>query len=95
MGKPHVVIAVANIYDTAREYDTLRVSFFVSSATVKGNLIVEVPKGIYDANGILDIARDKLRYFAGSLADATVSFALTDSQISRLRKDYQPDPLRR
>lgn len=95
MGSRHVLIAVANIYDTANEHSMLGVSFFVASEKVKGNLLVGVPKSVYTGNGILDVARDQLRLFAGSLADATVSFAMTEDQIRRSRKDYQPDPLRR
>ncbi|ACL58356.1 hypothetical protein [Methylobacterium nodulans] len=70
------------------------VSFCVSGHDVTGRLVVPVPHGVLCGENILKVARNRL-LFAGSLADATAAYALTDEQVLKLRKDFQPDPLLR
>ncbi len=42
----------------------------------------------------LKLPRNKLRVFCSNLADATAPFGLTEHEVSALRLDYEPDPLR-
>ena len=67
------------------------VSFYVSAYDVKGQLSVPVEYGPFIGENIPKVARNRLRLFAGTLADTTTSYALTDDQVMKLRKDYQPD----
>ncbi|KMO20900.1 hypothetical protein [Methylobacterium platani] len=71
------------------------VKFAVFGRGITGTVIVPVAYGLYSGENILKVARNDLRIFSGSLADATAPYALTPDQVTRLRKDYQPDPLLR
>ena len=71
------------------------VSFYVSANGTKGHLSVPVEYGAFIGESILKVARNRLRLFAGTLADSTTSYALTDDQVLKLRKNYEPDPFLR
>ncbi|MGY2049217.1 hypothetical protein [Methylobacterium sp. JK268] len=89
-------VGVANMHcrpSGAPEY--WDVTFALFGEDVSGRLVVPVPYGVYGGENILRVARNRLRIFSGALADVTAAYALTEDQIQRLRKDYQPDPLLR
>jgi hypothetical protein len=68
------------------------VSFYVSVHGVKGHLSVPVEYGAFVGENILKVARNRFRLFAGTVADSTARYALTDDQLLKLRKSYEPDP---
>ena len=87
---PSALVALTNIYrpDFAGSANW-SVSFYVAGYGVKGRLLVPVEYGMFEGGNIPKIARDRLRLFAGALADSTTGYALTDQQVIKLRKDYQ------
>lgn len=91
-----VSFGVANMHcRTSARPEYWDVDFVVFGRGMRGHIIVPVPCGVYSGETILKVARNSLRVFCGHLADATTAYALTDEQILRLRRDYQPDPLLR
>jgi hypothetical protein len=91
-----VSFGVANMHcRTSGRPEYWDVDFAVFGRGMHGHVIVPVPCGVYSGENILKVARNSLRVFSGYLADATTTYALTDDQIVRLRRDYQPDPLLR
>jgi hypothetical protein len=87
---PSALVALTNIHrPNSTESANWSVSFYVSGHGVKGRLLVPVGYGIFEGGNIPKVARDRLRLFAGALADSTTGYALTDQQVIKLRKDYQ------
>ena len=96
MNSRHVLIGVNNVYSAkTEEGGCWTISFHVAANGIQGSLLVPVDRGAFDGLNTLKVARNRLRIFSGMLADATVPFALTENELSKLRLDYQPDPLRR
>lgn len=93
--QPKAFIGVGNVYRGAAEQGSWTVSFVISGNGAKGSILVPVDHGAFRGENILKVARNRLRIFTGLLADQAVQFALTDQEVSRLRSDYEPDPLRR
>ncbi len=97
MGRASAFVGVTNVYppQQGEESPSWVVAFYVSAYGVRGKVSVGVPVGVHRGENIVKVARNRLRLFAGALADTTADYALTDQQVTRLRADYQPDALRR
>jgi hypothetical protein len=90
-----MLIGVSNIYPPKSDEQIWTVAFHVAGEGVRGNLLVPLSQGVFNGENTLKVARNKLRVFCSNLADATAPFALTEHEVSALRLDYEPDPLRR
>jgi hypothetical protein len=91
-----VRFVVSNIHHPAdRDTDEWGVGFTVFYGRLRGRIVVPVKRGAFEGENIIKIARNDLRLFSSAFADAMVESALTADQVARLRKDYQPDALKR
>ena len=91
-----VRVVVSNIHHPAdRDTDEWGVEFTVFYGRLRGRIVVPVKHGAFEGENIIKIARNDLRLFSGAFADAMAESALTADQVARLRKDYQPDALKR
>jgi hypothetical protein len=89
---PSAVVAVTNVHRLDPTGPAAwGVSFYVAAYGVKGRLLVPVDCGPFTGANILKVARNQLRLFSGALADTTATYALTEQQIVKLRRDYQPN----
>ncbi len=91
-----VRVLVSNIYHPiGAEADEWGVEFTIFSGRLRGRIVVPVQRGAFEGENIIKIARNELRIFSSAFADAMVDSALTSDQIARLRKGYEPNPLKR
>ena len=97
MGRVPAFVGITNVYPPKQGDETPSwvVAFYVSAYGVKGRVSVPMPVGVHQGENIVKVARNRLRLFAGAIADATTSYALTDQEVVRLRADYEPDVMRR